>query len=335
MKTLNIFFILTHFLFAQEMQTRTQAMMGTLVSLTLPIAEEKSISKAFSYIKSLEKVLSSYDEEALVYILNKYHHVEYEQDLFDALVLSKQYYEDTQGYFDVSIGSLSKKLYHFGEENETIPSLLSLKNASLNIHGIFLSKTAISTDKNITIDLGGMGKGYTVDKVALFLEERNITKGVIALSGDIRCLNTCEIELQSPYDEGSFAKVYSKTAQLSISTSGTYRRYVKDPKNHHLLNPKTASQGQDFVSVSLFMVGNNTKIDAYATAISVMPKEEAYKFLNAHKDIGFVLMETGAEMVFGNLEGLVGIKFFDIRGKVTKSLRQLKTSREIILEVGF
>jgi thiamine biosynthesis lipoprotein len=289
------------------MQTRVQAMMGTLVSLTLPIADEQYISKAFAYIQSLEKVLSSYDSEALVYTLNHRHQVVYQADLFEALMLSKAYYDDTQGYFDITIGSLSKDLYHFGEEYETVPSLLSLRKASVNIEGIFFSKTEISSDRNITIDLGGMGKGYTVDKVALFLKERNITKGVIALSGDIRCLDICDFDLQSPYSEERFARLKSRVSQLSISSSGTYRRYIKTPKNHHLLNPKTASQGQDFVSVSLFMVANNSKIDAYATAISVMPKEEAYRFLNIHKELGFVLVERGGKVLFGNLDALVDI----------------------------
>jgi thiamine biosynthesis lipoprotein len=135
---------------------------------------------------------------------------------------------------------------------------------------------------------------------------------VIALSGDIRCLDMCDFELQSPYAEKSFAKLRSKVLQLSISTSGTYRRYIKDPKNHHLLNPKTASQGQDFVSVSLFTVANNSKIDAYATAISVMSKEEAYAFLESHKELGFVLVESGGKVVFGNLGTLVEVEYLDI-----------------------
>ena len=175
----------------------------------------------------------------------------------------------------------------------------------------------IRTDKNIIIDLGGMGKGYGVDKVTMYLKEQNITEGLVALSGDIRCLNSCEIYLQSPYSEQTFAKVKSKHHNLSISTSGPYRRFAKTKGEHHLINPKTASQGREFVSVSLFTTANNAKIDAYATALSVMPKAEALAFLQKVKDIGFVIVDKKGKILYGNLTDLVDIAWFDYREKPT------------------
>jgi thiamine biosynthesis lipoprotein len=176
----------------------------------------------------------------------------------------------------------------------------------------------IITDENITIDLGGMGKGYGTDKVAEYLDEQNITEGIIALSGDIRCLNNCEVYLQSPYSEQTFAKIKSKKTQLSISTSGPYRRFSNTKDEHHLINPKTALQGREFVSVSLFTTANNTKIDAYATALSVMPKAEALKFLKNLKDIGFVIVDKEGKILYGNVTDLVDIEWLDYKENPTK-----------------
>lgn len=194
---------------------------------------------------------------------------------------------------------------HFGEENSTIPSEEALKHAKLGIESIEINTTTIRTEENITIDLGGMGKGYAVDKVADFLAEQNISQGTIALSGNIRCLDVCDFALQSPFSEQTFATLKSKIPQLSISTSGTYRRYVKDTSHNHLIDPKTAKQAKTFVSVSLFAHANNAKIDAYATAISVMPKEKALAFLRAHDEVGFVLVESNGKIMYGNLEKFV------------------------------
>jgi len=196
-------------------------------------------------------------------------------------------------------------LCHFGEENSTIPSEEALKHAKLGIESIEINTTTIRTEENITIDLGGMGKGYAVDKVADFLAEQNISQGTIALSGNIRCLDVCDFALQSPFSEQTFATLKSKIPQLSISTSGTYRRYVKDTSHNHLIDPKTAKQAKTFVSVSLFAHANNAKIDAYATAISVMPKEKALAFLRAHDEVGFVLVESNGKIMYGNLEKFV------------------------------
>jgi len=237
--------------------------------------------------------------------------------LSESIELSKSYYHDSNGYFDITIGSISKKLYHFGEEKTYSPSKQALQNAHLDINGIYLNDQNIQTDENIIIDLGGMGKGYGVDKVSRYLKEQNITDGIIAVSGDIRCLNTCEIYLQSPYSEQTFAKVKSKHHDLSISTSGTYRRYATTKSEHHLINPKTASQGREFVSVSLFTTANNAKIDAYATALSVMPKDKAFSFLKNHKDIGFVIVDNEGKILYGNLTDLVDIEWLDYREKPT------------------
>ena len=311
------FLLLPTLLLSQDMQTRTQALMGTFVTITLPSKYNTQISDSFSTIKKIEKSLSSYDSEALVYKLNHTHKVRYDSYLAEAIQLSKQYYQDTHGYFDITIGSISKNLYHFGEEHSTLPSKEALNNATLNIDAIYITRTHISTDKNITIDLGAIGKGYAVDKVAKFLEDKNISQGLIALSGDICCLDVCTFELQSPYSEQTFATLTAKHPQLSISTSGTYRRYVKSKEHHHLINPKTASQGRAFVSVSLFTRANNAKMDAYATALSVMPKEKAFTFLKQHDEIGFVLVDDKGKIIYGNLENFVALTWLDYNEKAT------------------
>ena len=202
--------------------------MGTFVSITLPSKYNSQISESFAYIKEIENALSSYDSNASVYKLNQDHSVSYNKYLAEALQLSQLYYKETNGYFDITIGSISKLLYHFGEETSYIPSREALSRAKFNIDSIYFTETIISTEENITIDLGGIGKGYTVDKVVSSLQEQNISEGIIALSGDIRCLDICTFELQSPYANQTFASLTSRHPQLSISTSGTYRRYVTE-----------------------------------------------------------------------------------------------------------
>jgi len=283
--------------------------MGTYVTISLPEQQNKAISLSFDLVQKIEDSLSSYDPDATLAKLNKTHLVPYDAYLYEAIKLSKQYYKDTNGYFDITIGSISKKLYHFGEEKTYSPSKEALQKAVLNIDGIHLSEENIATEQHIVVDLGGMGKGYAVDKVAAYLNEKNMSTGVIALSGDIRCLHCCKLYLQSPFSENTFAKVTAKIPNLSISTSGTYRRYATQKSEHHLINPKTATQGKAFVSVSLFTLADNSKIDAYATAVSVMPKKEALAFLKKHKEIGYVLVEKNRNIVYGNLKALLNIEW--------------------------
>ena len=318
MRTL-LLFLLPLFIYSQEMLARTQALMGTYVTITLPEKHNKQISEAFQELKKIELALSSYNENADLYKLNLYHQIDYNSILAEALKISKALYYDTDGYFDITIGSISKKLYRFGEKNSTIPSQKALNEAVLNIEGINVKEETISTQEDITIDLGGMGKGFGVDHIASFLQEQNITQGIIALSGDIRCLDLCQFALQSPFKETPFALLRSSVPQLSISTSGTYRRYVHTQKHHHLIDPKRATQGKAFISVSLFTKADNTKIDAYATAVSVMPKEKALAFLDTHKEIGYLVMTPDRTIYSGNLDALVSLEWLEKSENATSS----------------
>ena len=317
------------------MQTRTQALMGTFVHITLPLQHNVQISQSFQLIKEIEHSLSSYDNNALVYMLNHKHKVAHDTHLLQAILDSKQYYKDTYGYFDISIGSISKKLYHFGEEKTFIPSKKALQEATLSMAAVELNTSYISTDENITLDLGGMGKGYAVDVVVDFLKEQNISQGIVALSGDIRCLDLCNFELQSPYSEQTFIQLRSLNPQLSISTSGTYRRYVGSKEKHHLINPKTATQEKAFVSVSLFTYASNAKIDAYATAVSVMPKEKALAFLKEHTELGFILVKHDGKIIYGNLEKFVSFVWLDYKEKVNMAMMPKNTSTKSDSESNF
>ena len=305
-----LFLLGTTTLFPEDtLLIRTRSLMGTYVTISLEEKYNQEISTSFDLVQEIEDSLSTYDPNAVLSKLNKIHTVPFDSYLSEAITLSKSYYTETNGYFDITIGSISKELYHFGEEKTYSPTQKELKDAKLNIDGIHIEKDSITSDEDIVIDLGGMGKGYAVDKVAIYLKEQNISRGIIALSGDIQCLHRCELFLQSPFEEATFAKVAAKIPHLSISTSGTYRRYATKKSEHHLINPKTATQGKDFVSVSLFTQADNSKIDAYATAVSVMPKEEAMKFLENHKKIGYVLVEEDGNIIFGNLKALVNIEW--------------------------
>ena len=230
-------------LLAKDTQ-RKQIIMGTFTSISLEEKNKKEIQKGFSLIKKIEKSLSSYDKEALLYQLNQNKKVKSDNFLLEALQKSLKFYDISNSYFNVSIGSITKDLYHFGED-EKIPTSQSLNKALTNIKGIHIQGSNISLDENTTLDLGGMGKGYAVDKVANYYREQNISHGIIALSGDIQVLHPTTLYIDSPFGTKPFVKLHTLHPNISVSTSGTYRRYVKTKKHHHLINPKTKQQGND------------------------------------------------------------------------------------------
>ncbi|MCH9814734.1 MAG: FAD:protein FMN transferase [Epsilonproteobacteria bacterium] len=291
-------------LLSSDMVTRNQVIMGTTATISLEERYQKEIQQGFQHLHKIERSLSSYDPHALVYQLNSKKSIEPDRYLLDVLAKSRHFYQLTDGYFDITVGALTKGLYHFGEK-ERLPSLQAMAQAKVNFYGIVVDKREITLKEGITIDLGGIGKGYGIDQVAEVYDEVNITEGKISLSGDIRCIDPCQFFIQDPFNvQERYFNMQAKIPHLAISTSGTYERYIKSQKNHHLINPKRKKQGQDFVSVTIFTDGDNTKADALATAVSVMPKKEAIAFLQ-QQGIGYILIAPNAQVISGNLERFI------------------------------
>jgi thiamine biosynthesis lipoprotein len=162
--------------------------------------------------------------------------------------------------------------------------------------GYCLIRSKLVISDAIKIDLGGMGKGFAVDKVSLFLTQKDVKKAIIALSGDIRCIGTCQIKINNPLEENIPLAAFSMH-NSGVSTSGNYNRYVKNTKYNHLINPKTKYSEQQFISVTLISSKlSSAMLDAYATAVSVMPIQKAYKFLNSKK-LGYIVLEKNNQLV--------------------------------------
>ncbi len=275
-----IFYIGTVFLsstavYAEELVKRTQVMMGTYVSVSLPQDKIELSNQAFGRIKEVELALSSYDVNAEIYKLNHSSNTSLSLDSYESLALSQKYYKQTDGYFDITIGSITKGLFHFGEE-ESIPNTQDLKKVIVDFKGLHFSKESAWIEEGIVVDLGGMGKGFAVDKAKEVLS--SVDKAVIALSGDIYCISECLMAVQNPFNEEVLASF--KMKDRAISTSGNYRRYVKDRAYNHLVNPKKRQSQKTFASITLVSSSySNADLDAYATAASVMPYNKSLMFL--------------------------------------------------------
>ncbi len=278
------------------MVSRTQVIMSTFVTISVDEKNTNLISDGFDIVKNVEMSLSSYNPKARIYLLNKNLHVEVDDNVYEALSLSKMYYKSTDGYFDITVGSITKDLYGFGE-SERVATPLELQNAKVAFNALRFDKKEAFTEQGIKVDLGGMGKGFAVDKVAEYFRSKGADSAVISASGDIRCLSVCKMDVQDPFfEDGSLLSFETTRDDLGITTSGNYNRYVESTKNNHLIDPKAKKPQTSFISITLIGELSSSDLDAYATAASVMPVKKAYEFLDA-LGVGYIIMQSDEEMV--------------------------------------
>ena len=273
-----------------EMITRTKVLMGTFATLKLQEEDKHHLKAVYTLLERVDKSLSSYDKTSPIYKLNRDRKAYINLYTYEALTLSKQYYKETAGYFDIAIGSITKDLYHFGEE-ERVPQQWELNASDTSFTSLKFDKHSAMIGQGIKIDLGGMGKGFGVDRAVELLLINGVTSGSVALSGDIRCLDICKIDVHNPFDRKPLVSFYTNGKNIGISTSGNYHRYVETRDNNHLINPKTKQSETNFISITLISTVSNSDLDAYATAASVMPKELAYKFLDG-MNLAYVVLES-------------------------------------------
>lgn len=272
--------------------------MSTFVTITVDERDADLITEGFDIIKEVEKSLSSYDPDAKIYRLNKNRRAELDGFSYEALLLSKKYYAATDGYFDITIGSITKDLYRFGED-ERVASLAELAGANVSFGALRFNEGEAFLEEGAKVDLGGMGKGFGVDKAAEFFRSKDAKSVLIAASGDIRCLSLCRIEVQSPFKEDDVLLSFETIKDdLGITTSGNYNRYIISTKNNHLIDPKAKKPQSLFVSITLVSDISSSDLDAYATAASVMPMKKAYEFLDA-LGVGYIVMQSDGELVIG------------------------------------
>ncbi|QSZ43095.1 FAD:protein FMN transferase [Sulfurimonas aquatica] len=269
--------------------------MGTIVTLSLEENNKRHFKPAFEILNEVENSLSSYKKSSQISLLNKNKRATLDSYSYEALCLGLEYAKITDGYFNVAIGSITKDLYRFGED-ERVPSRDELRRSDTSLNSLAFNKKEAHIDARVKIDLGGMGKGFGVDKVSDYLKEKSVSYAVIALSGDIRCLGSCTINVQNPFSDEPFAEFETLKEEMGVSTSGNYNRYVKQMKNNHLINPKTKESQDNFISITLISELKSSDLDAYATAVSVMPRKQAYKFLDG-LNIAYIILERDRKLV--------------------------------------
>lgn len=284
-------FILLFFSFSFGIE-RTKYIMGTYISINLPKQYKDFFKPTFDIFKYVDRKFSKYNPKSYVYKLNKEKKAKLDKTFKKLLDISLKIYRETNGYFDITLGNITKKYGSFFQKTETYTKSIN----TTGIKNIVVKDGYIYLKNDISLDFGGIGKGYSVDLASNFLEKNGVKNAIIKASGEIRCFDICEIFIRNPFGEGFIASFKTKMFNASISTSGDYEKFIKTKENNHLINPKNKKPQKIFSSITLIGQKNNTYIDAYATAVSVMPLKKALRFLSK-KNLAFIIIKKDGTII--------------------------------------
>lgn len=293
--------------------TRDYLVMDTIVSITIYAEAEVDTNSIFQAvlleIERLESILSAHKPSSDVAKIDAAagkNPVAVNNETLEVVAKALEYAELTNDAFDITLAPVLR-LYDFHQQKR--PSRNQLANALVMVdwRKVELNATAgtvFLAEENMQLDLGGIAKGYIVDRAADLVQEHNIEYAVINAGGDIRVLGPkpddtpWRIGIKDPDNpQGLFGIVEINGG--SIVTSGDYERFfeVEGVRYHHIIDPYTGLPADSLRSVTV-IAPTAELADILSTAV-------------------FVLGEAGIELV-EQLDG-VEVVIWNSAGEVTWS----------------
>lgn len=232
---------------------RCKPLLGTYVEIAIDSHDADGqyvIDQAFAAIQVVQDLMSFHNPNSELSRINARAHIEtieVHDWTFEVLSISKELYEYTDGVFDCGVG---KKLV----ESSVLPRQpYRLAEAKSSINDLVLCKpNYVFSNAPLTLDLGGIAKGFAVDKAVETLQQYGIQSGCVNAGGDLRVFgsHTQDIHIRNPANPIELIALGS-LEDGAIASSGLYYCDRSKPDNGHIVDPKTGEQIQFTQSYSV------------------------------------------------------------------------------------
>jgi thiamine biosynthesis lipoprotein len=265
--------------------------MGTVIEITLIDDNEEKANKAalqaFQEVKRIEQLMSPKIESGDVSRINKSSGKEWvkvPKETLEVIKKAQEISELSDGRFDITVGPLTE-LWRRAREKKIPPSveevkeklgLVNFKNIEMDQEGkVFLKK------KGMAIDVGGIAKGYAVDRAFDVLRSLGYKNLIVNAGGDLRIgglknNQPWSIGIQNPREPQKILTRIS-VSDVAVATSGDYEKFFiyEGKRYHHIFNPKNGFPADGCQSVTI-VTKNCITADGLATAIFVLGLDKGY-----------------------------------------------------------
>lgn len=251
--------------------------------------------------------------------------VEVAPEIIRLLQFSKEMYESTKGQVNIAMGSVLSIWHDYREagvenpEAAKLPPMEELLTASehTDISNIIIDEEASTvylSDPEMSLDVGSIGKGYAVQRVAEYAKEIGLEHVLLSVGGNVCAVggrldgSKWRIGIQNPDldSEEAYAKKVD-VEDVCVVTSGNYQRYymVDGQRYCHIIDPDTLMPADYFPAVSL-ITKDSGMADALSTTVYNMPYEEGLAFVNSLEDVEAMwVMEDGSVRYSEGFEAFV------------------------------
>lgn len=233
-------------------------------------------------------------------------------ELYDLLRRSRQVSELTDGAFDVTYASVGR-YYDYRAEKRPDAERIDEAIAAIDYRYVELDPDGLQVryaHPQVHVDLGGIAKGYAVDRCIELLRRAGVEQASVSAGGDSFILGDrrgqpWRVGIRDPRDEEAMAAVLPLT-DTAVSTSGDYERFFEEDgiRYHHILDPATGRSARDAWSVTI-LGPDATFTDALSTSVFVLGPERGLALIDRMPGIDAIIIDAAGRLRYSrDLESL-------------------------------
>ncbi len=290
--------------------------MDTYMTLTAyGEAAEDALNQAEAEIYRIDALLSTGNPESEISKLNKEKHLAVSEETFNLIKRACEMGEDTKGIFDITVYPIMKA-WGFTDGNYRVPDEKELKDLlkRVDYSKVVLNEEDLSVtlEDDMEIDLGGIAKGYTSDRIEELMKNCGVEHGLINLGGNVQVIGNkpdgsdWKVAVIDPQDQEYYVGIVA-VSDKAVITSGGYQRYFEqDGKTYiHIIDTSDGYPAANGLLSTTVVSDDGTLADALSTSLFVMGPEKAVDYWRANSDkFDMVLVkDDGTLLVTEGLDG--------------------------------
>jgi thiamine biosynthesis lipoprotein len=297
-----------------EWRDRTDAIMGTRIYVEVwsdeAVKGDAAIDAVMADMRRIDELMSHYKPESQLSQINAraaQEPVQVDAELFDLIKLSTHYSVITEGAFDITYASVGH-LYDYPHHVKPTEAQIKAALPGVNWRNMLLDPvhhTVRFEHAGMRIDLGGIGKGYAVDRGIAILQARGFQHALVTAGGDSRIIGDrmgrpWVIGIRNPDDKDQVV-TRIPIVNSAMSTSGDYERYFDEGgiRYHHIIDPRTGHSASKVRSATI-LGPTATETDGMSKTAFVLGPEKALEIINRMPQYDAIFVTPEGKVLYSN-----------------------------------